>query len=109
MRARFNQIIASSTLLRVAAALPFQNNDGSLLSPLNALQRRDAGQNTSSTHINDATGYQGAAACVSVPPSVGGASWKILIAPSKYQEVGLCSEIGIDTLRKGGNAADGAS
>lgn len=56
--------IALIILARLAAALPFQGLDGTLLSTLDRLERRDAAQNTSSTHVNDATGYQGAAACV---------------------------------------------
>lgn len=52
------------SLLPYVAGLPYYGNVGNSEANPYVLQRRST-FNTSSAHINDATGYKGAAACVS--------------------------------------------
>ena len=95
----------SLMLVPPVAGLPYYGNDGNLDGNQYAIHRRSS-SNDSSAHLNDATGYKGAAACVRILPSLSVSTTSNTDAYI-FQEVGVCSDIGVDILKKGGNAADG--
>lgn len=63
MLAILTVVATSLSLLPAATGLPHLVNDANPLPEPYALVRRST--SNSSSHVNDATGYQGAAACVS--------------------------------------------